>query len=129
MPQITVHADCEDSPKKQLLRDLNIAFAKADVEAIMAVLSDDIHWHIIGEVELRGADQVRDILLQMQSVRVRQLVIDSIITDGCEAAISGTVTPESGNKVAFCDICQFASPAGDRIKSMRSYAIDIHEKD
>ena len=125
MPQITVHADCENASNKQLLRDLNIAFAKADVQAIMPILSDDIHWHIVGEVELRGADQVRDALMQMQDVSVRELVIDSIITDGRQGAISGTVIPEYGNQVAFCDICQFASGAGGRIKSMKSYTIEI----
>ena len=44
MPKITIHADCGDAPEKALLRDLNIAFANADVESILGFFSDDIRW-------------------------------------------------------------------------------------
>ena len=38
MLRITVHAECGDAPKKQFLRDLNIAFARADVDGIGSAL-------------------------------------------------------------------------------------------
>lgn len=124
-PKITIHADCGDAPKKQLLRDLNIAFANADVEAIMAVLADDIHWRIIGEVELHGKAEVRAALEAMQDVVTRELVIHAIITQGGAGAINGEIITEDGQRVAFCDICQFSGAAGNRINAMTSYTIDI----
>ena len=47
MTKITITADCGDAPKT-LLRDLNIAFARADVEAILALMSDDVVWRMVG---------------------------------------------------------------------------------
>ena len=42
MTKITVNADCGNAPKKQILLDLNIAYARADIDAILENLSDDI---------------------------------------------------------------------------------------
>lgn len=109
MPKITVKADCSDAPEKALLRDLNIAFAKADVEGILAFFSDDIRWQIIGEADLRRKEAVREALDAMKDVVTRELVIDSIITQGSEGAISGVITTEQGGWVAFCDVRQFVS--------------------
>ena len=39
---------------KQSLRDLNIAFARADVDAILAFFTVDIRWQIVGEAALCG---------------------------------------------------------------------------
>lgn len=129
MTKITVRADCADAPKKQLLRDLNIAFARADVEGILALFTDDISWRIVGEFEMRGVKKARQALLQMQAGAIRELVIDSIIIQGCEGAVSGTIIPENGKPVAFCDICQFQSAAGNKIQSMKSYTIELGTED
>ena len=80
MPKITVHADCENSPRKALLRDLNIAFAKADIGGILDLFTDDIRWRIMG------------------------------------------------GSVAFCDVCEFESASGDRIRSMKSYTVELKAK-
>ncbi len=125
MPEITVHADCANAPEKQLLRDLNIAFAHADVETILACFSDDIHLHIIGEADMRGKAAVREALESMQEVVTRELVIHSIITDWREGAINGEIITEDGRRVAFCDLCQFASATGMEILSMMSYTLEI----
>lgn len=129
MPKITVHADCEDAPKKALLRDLNIAYAKSDVEAILDFFTDDIRWQIVGEFEMRGADQARQVLLQMKDVKARELVIDSIIIEGGEGVICGSIMPENGKPVAFCDVCQFAGAAGVKIKSMKSFTVELKMED
>ncbi|MCY3781664.1 MAG: nuclear transport factor 2 family protein [Chloroflexi bacterium] len=129
MTKITIHADYADAPKRQLLRDLNIAFANADVEAILAFFTEDIHWHIIGENEMRGKAAVRQALEAMQGVVTREFVIHSIITQGREGAINGLIITEEGGQYAFCDVCQFDSPAGKRIQSMMSYTLEIKSED
>ena len=129
MPKITVNADCGDAPEMALLRDLNIAFARADVEGILAFFSEDIRWQIMGGSDLRGKTAVRDALEAMKDVVTRELVIDSIITQGREGAISGVITTERGASVAFCDVCQFAPAGRLLIESMKSYAIDIKTED
>lgn len=128
MPRITVHADCENSPIKALLRDLNIAFAKNDIEGILDLFTDDIRWQIVGAEDLRGIAAVRASLEAMSGVATRELVIDSIITAGREGAVNGVIASEQGGSVAFCDVCEFESASGDRIKSMKSYTVELKTK-
>lgn len=80
MSKITVNADCGYAPEKALLSDLNIAFAKADVEGILGYFSDDIRWRIMGAADLHGKAAARKALEEMKDVVTRELVIDSIIT-------------------------------------------------
>lgn len=94
MSEITVSADCGGAPAKALLRDLNIAFDKADVEGILAYFSDDIRWQIMGADDLRGKTAVREALEAMKDVVTRELVIDSIIAQAREGSISGVITTE-----------------------------------
>ena len=125
MPKITILADCGDVPAKALLRDLNIAFAEPDVEAILACFTDDAHWRIVGEAEVRGKAAMRQSLEAMKQVVTRELMIESIITDGGEGAVSGVIVSEGGAPVAFCDVVQFDSAAGNLIRSMTSYAVEL----
>ncbi|MDE2854071.1 MAG: nuclear transport factor 2 family protein [Chloroflexota bacterium] len=125
MTRITIHADCGGAPKKQLLRDLNIAFAKADVEGILEFFRDDIRWRIMGEADLRGKEAVRAALEAMQEMVASELIIHSIIIQGRAAAVNGLIRTEGGGSVAFCDICQFESADGNKIQSMMSYAVEI----
>ncbi len=124
-PKITVLADCGSSPMKRSLRDLNIAFARADVVGIMNFFTDDICWRIIGESELRGTEAVRAALESMGGVAVSELVILVIITDGRQGVINGEITTESGNVMAFCDVCRFAPASDQKIEAMKSYTIEI----
>ena len=112
---------------KQRLRDLNIAFAHSDVAAILNFFADDIAWHIIGEREIRGLAAARETLEAMADVVTRELTIHSLVTDGCEGAINGVITTETGSAVAFCDLCRF--DANGKIDLMKSYAIEITKED
>ncbi len=128
MPKITINADCGDARNKLLLRDLNIAFARADVEAILALMSDDIVWRMVGADVAEGKDAVRQALEAMQDAVASELVIDSIITQGSEGAVNGEIRIAGGGSYAFCDVVQFARAAGNTIKTLTSYAIEISEE-
>lgn len=123
--EIAVNVDCSGAPKKQLLRDLNIAFARADVEKILAFMSDDIRWQIVGEANLLGKDAVRAALQAMSDVHTSHLCIESIITDRQDAAVNGIITSANGRKFAFCDICEFAHAGDEQIKSLKSYTLEL----
>ena len=85
MTKLTIHADCGNAPKKLVLRDLNIAFAHSDVEAIFDHLTDDIRWQIIGEADLHGKEAVRAAFKAMKDTATSELIIHSIITRYTEA--------------------------------------------
>ena len=128
MTKITVNADCGKAPKKQIFLDLNIAYARAEIDAVLENLSQDIVWRILGEFEMRGLAEARSALQYMQDVDTRELVVESIITQGAEGAINGLITTAAGRSYNFCDVVQFTSAAGKKIKSIRSYAIDVTEQ-
>ncbi len=125
MTKLTIHADCGTAPRKLALRDVNIAFAHSDVEAILDHFSDDIHWQIIGEADLRGKEAVRAALEAMKETVTTELRIDSIITHGPDAAVNGVITTEQGGAFAFCDIYRFTSASGKKINTMTSYVISL----
>lgn len=137
MVKITVLPDCSKAPQKQLLRDLNIAFARADVEAILDIFSEDMRWQIVGGPDLRGQAAARQALEAMQTSAAAELVIHSIIIQGREGAVNGLITSRDGKSVAFCDICRFSEAdsqsseqdyASHKIASMMSYAIELPQQ-
>ena len=128
MTKITVNADCGKAPKKQILLDLNIAYARADIDAVLEHLSHDIVWRILGEFEMRGLAEVRSARQFMKAVDTRELVVESIITQGAEGAINGLITTAAGRSYAFCDVVRFSNAAGKKIKPITSYAVDMTEK-
>jgi len=52
--------DCGNAPKKLLLKELNIAFARGDSEKILSFVTDDIVWEIVGEKRLKGIENFRN---------------------------------------------------------------------
>ena len=127
MPSITVKPDCGNSPEKALLRDFISAFAHADVDGILAPMSDDIVWNLVGDAVIEGKENVRELLESMENAGTSDLVIESIITHGRDAAVNGVIRSNSGQAHAFCDVVQFDSAAGMKIKIMTSYSIEISD--
>ena len=127
MPKITVRPDCNNAPKKVLLRDFISAFANADIDGILSPMSDDIVWNLVGDSVIEGKENVRALLEAMQGIGTSDLVIESIITHGREAAVNGVIRSNSGQAHAFCDVVQFTRAASMKIKTMTSYSIAIDE--
>ena len=124
MVKLTINADCGNAPKKLVLRDLNIAFAHSDVEAILDHFTDVIRWQIIGEADLRGKDAVRAALEAMKDTVTSELIIHSIISHVPEGAVNGVITTEQGGSFSFCDVYRFTSASGKKINAMMSFAIN-----
>ena len=128
MPNITVRPDCDNAPKKALLRDFISAFAHADIDGILSPMSDDVVWNLVGDSVIEGKENVRALLEAMQGIGTSDLVIESIITHGREAAVNGVIRSNSGEAHAFCDVVQFTSASSMKIKTMTSYSIAIDEE-
>lgn len=127
MPNITVKPDCSNAPKKAILRDFISAFAHADIDGILSPMSDDIVWNLVGDSVIEGKDNVRALLEAMKGVGTSDLVIESIITHGREAAVNGVIRSNTGQAHAFCDVVLFASASSMKIDTMTSYSITIDE--
>lgn len=124
--KITCKEDCSNAPKKQLLKEFNIAFGKGDVEGVLMQLSDDIIWEMVGDKSMKGKEEVAKELESMKDYTAVELTIDNIITHGRTAACNGSFKMNSGAQYGFCDIYEFHNNSTTaKIKRMTSYAIAL----
>lgn len=125
MVKITVGTDCGNAPKREFLKDLNIAFVENNIDYLTESVTDDIVWNMIGENVIEGKADFVSALEQMQEVTPTELVITKVITHGREGAVNGTITMSDGKRYAFADVYEFSGAKGTHIKSIESYVIEI----
>ena len=124
MTKITVNANLQNAPRKEFLKDFNIAFATGNADFIIDHVSDDILWTIYGDKEIAGKEPFTKEMNIMKDYTADEVLIHSIITHGKEAALNGEM--KMGQKTyAFCDVYQFTSTTSNLIREMRSYVLPI----
>ena len=124
MTKITVNANIKNAPKKEFLKDFNIAFATGKAEFIIDNVSDDILWMIYGDKEISGKEHFSKEVNIMKDYIADEVVIHSIITHGKEASCNGEMI--IGNKTyAFSDVYKFINTSSNTIKEMRSYVLPV----
>lgn len=122
--KLVIPSDCDNAPKHRIIRDLNIAFAKGDVDALKANFHNDITWEMIGDRVLTGIQEVTDFLLSIKENKATALELKQILTHGKHAAASGILT-FNNNKVYFHDFYEFSSAGSSLIKKINSMAMDV----
>lgn len=126
MPKITISEDCGNAPKKQLIKDFNIAFAKGDTATILNYFADDIHWEMIGGDTWDGKEAVKAALKTMNGGEASELIIDNIVSHGDRCAANGSISYPDGSTIAYCDMYTFSGHAPDaKIKTLIAYAIEL----
>lgn len=123
--KITVPEDCGNAPRKELIRDLNIAFGENNQEKILEFMADDIEWVFVGKQIMNGKEEVAKFLETMGDDKAEELILDTIVTHGDEAAADGVLKyPKFA--IAFCDIYKFTGHDKDsKIQRLTSYAIEL----
>lgn len=116
--------DCDNAPKRRIIRDLNIAFAKGDVKALSEQFHKDIEWEMIGDKTISGFDAVVEYLEKIKSSKANSLELIQIISHGKHAAASGILCFNT-EKIAFHDFYEFSSAGSDKVKRISSMAISI----
>lgn len=130
MIKINVKDDCGNAPKKLVLRDFNIAFAKGDAAFLIENVTDDIEWRVVGERSIRGIDAFSNAVHEMASELPSELTIETIITHGTDCAVDGVLRFPSGEMYAFCDVYRFNNFSKKaKIKRITSYVINITESE
>lgn len=116
--------DCGNSPKKKLLKDLAISFAKKDIPFCMDWLTDDVSWELIGEKRIQGKEKVENALCEMSERDVKQLQIHNIITHGNAASLNATFILKDNWRIDFCNVYNFRGFGKNaKIKAIDSYVI------
>jgi ketosteroid isomerase-like protein len=61
MTKVTISEDCENAPKKEFIKDFNIAFAKEDIDYILDCFADDAHWEMVGAQSWDGKEEIASV--------------------------------------------------------------------
>ena len=125
MTKITVSADCGNAPKKEFLKEINIAFAKGNSDFLTESVTDKIVWNIVGDKKIEGKEKFTEELENMKTKKASELILDRILTHGKEGAVSGIMKMQNGKKYAFSDFYEFSGAKGAKVNSITSYVIGI----
>lgn len=123
MGKISIQPNCGNSPRKQFLRDLNVAFVNGDEEYLLSNISENINWEILGKIKVAGQEDYLNAIMNHKLWKAKELVVDTIITHGPDASVSGTFISSDNSKYAFCDIYRFKGAGGFVINSIATFLI------
>ncbi|WP_240905173.1 nuclear transport factor 2 family protein [Flagellimonas oceani] len=109
----------------EFLKEFNIAFAKGNTAFLIASVTDDVVWDIIGDKKIEGKQSFVGQLEKMKTDKTSELILHQILSHGKEGAANGILTMENGKKYAFSDFYLFKGAKGTKIKSITSYVIGL----
>lgn len=123
MVKVICKDDCGNAPRKALLRDLQTAWVRGEMDVVVEHVRDDIVFDVVGHERIVGKEAFRAALAGMAGgTSATELHIHNIITHGWTAALNGTVTLADGRRFGFCDVYIFAGAAKTaKIKEITSY--------
>lgn len=123
MGKISIQTDCGNSPRKLFLKDLNVALANGDKDFLTNNIPQKIKWEISGKKKVSGQEDYIKTVLHHKLWKAKELVIDTMITHGPDASVSGTVISADNSEYAFCDIYRFKGAGGTIINSITTFLI------
>lgn len=122
MAQISIQPDCGNSPRKLFLKELIIAWSNGNFEFLAMCTSPDIMWEVLGHNTVAGKEEFIKAAMQHKA---RAVTVDTIITHGPEACVSGTVISADDKQYAFCGIYKFKGAGSNVLHSIKSFIIKL----
>ena len=108
---------------RAIIDKANDAFARNDVEALLALCTDDFTWTMVGAgAPAVGKAAVRKWMAEAPP-EMPQFSVDTVIADANYVTCIGDMTmPEKGEKVpyAYCDVWRLE---GDKIAELKAFVI------
>lgn len=123
--KLYIRPQCDNAPKKVLVKQLTVYFASYDIEKAMQYLEDNVVWTLVGDKPIQGKQNFAAALKEMSHNKALELTIHSIITHGKEAAVNGEMLMENGQTFGFSDFYQFSSAKGQKVRSILSYVVEM----
>ena len=129
MVKVNVQPDCGNAPKKLFIRDFMIALANSDSSSILAGVTDDASWELVGERTLKSKTEIETALDKMLASKVKEMTLMSIVTHGDEGSVNGTMTLTNSKHYGFCHVFTFNSHGKNaKIKQIMSYVIEERDR-
>lgn len=123
------NTDPSISQKAQFLRDVNKAYETGDEDFFVNHITEDICWTIVGEKDIAGKEEFKEVLDQMKEMPALEIKVDNIFVNSTHGIVEGVVISRNrlGQKkhYGFCDIYKFAEEDVLKISAINSYVIDI----
>jgi hypothetical protein len=123
MARINIQPDCGNAPRKVFLKDFNVALAKGDKTFLTENIHDSITWEVAGHKNVTGKEDYLKAIIVHKLWKVKELTIDTIITHGPDASVSGKIITPDNTKFTFCDIYGFKGAGGTTINSIKTFLI------
>lgn len=123
MAKIQMPRDCGNAPRKLFLIDFNKALANGELDFFQVLIPDKITWEIVGQQQMTDKAGFLKALKGLQLWKVKELIVDSIITHGPEASVSGQVVAKDKSVYRFCHIYRFTRASGVTINSLTTFMI------
>lgn len=122
--KITSPQDCDNSPKRRIVKELNIAFAEAYIPALEEFFHPNIEWDMVGDRTIKGLEEIIKFLEGIKVQKAIALSLEQIITHGKYASAVGILTFKE-NKIAFHDHYEFTSAGSSKVRKIISFAIPV----
>ncbi|MFD2744493.1 MULTISPECIES: nuclear transport factor 2-like protein [Sphingobacterium] len=122
--KLTVPDDCDNSPRRRILRDLLKKWYTADWDNLSAMLHDDFTFRLVEQSRTIFKEDLKSYL--SSGNHTIHLTIDKILSHGKFGAVKGMVEQSVG-KTNFAFFMEFRSAGNDLIHSIVLFNINHEE--
>jgi len=109
---------------KQIIEQVNGAFAGNNLEGFLVHCADDVAWTIVGEKTATGKESIRQWMSGMIGGDAPVFNVATMIADGDLVMAHGAMTMTDENRktvpYSYCDIYRFR---GDKIVELTSFVV------
>jgi len=108
---------------KELIKKINNALSKGNIEFVLAHLADDIQWNIVGMPSIRGKNDFLKTMEIMEIESSLNINVKNVIAEGDYVVIESR--DETNSRIsfspAFCDVYRIKN---GKIQELTTYVVD-----
>lgn len=120
---IEIEPDCENAPKKALIRDWLIALASSAQDEVTGLLEPDIYWEHVGNEIWTGLGEVRE---GLPSQPANSLHVNRLLSHGKEVAAEGRIVFSDGSQNRFAHLLRFSSHGKSaKLAAITTYSVEF----
>lgn len=111
---------------KQFQQEFNQAWVREDTDAILACVTDDIEFRMVGREAIRGKQAFEKMLRSMEGCSgLEHLELHHTLVDGDFAAVDGEIMMSGeGGQPDRCYICDIYKLRVNKIASITAYVVE-----
>ncbi|TJY62787.1 hypothetical protein FAZ19_19405 [Sphingobacterium alkalisoli] len=118
--KINVPKDCDNAPKRKIIRDFIIAWFKKEWSDIENIIEDEFQFRIVGKQTVENKKDLQKYL--QNGVEVTTLTIDEVLSHGKFGACNGSVELNK-QTIDFAYFFSFKSAGKNTVTKISEYKI------